>query len=565
MNQLAEAIVQDPILQSLVEYGLLSSEQAKTSLAEARKQEEDITTYLVDHKLSSEKDIIHVCSRNYGIPEFNLDDLEKQFLPEEKLSENFIIKNMVAPLFNRGHILYVGIRSPAQLQTLKEAEFESQLTIEPVLVEASKLDKLIRTSFSSIDSALNGADQSQLDKMTFGKGGEVDDDTSDIPIVKFINKILLDAVNSGASDIHFEPYTDKYRIRYRQDGVLNEIFNPPVNVGNRIASRLKVMSNMNISERRIPQDGQITLKLSKHRRIGFRVNTCPTLHGEKVVLRLLNTGMANLTIGALGMDEKQLADYRDAIAKPYGLILVTGPTGSGKTVTQYSALNQLNEPERNILTIEDPVEIPMEGVNQVSINNKAGLTFASALRAFLRQDPDIIMVGEIRDLETAEIAIKAAQTGHLVFSTLHTNDAPQTLTRLSNMGVAPYNIASSVLIILAQRLVRVLCSNCKEPEELPEKTLLQEGFTEEDIRNGVKPYKAVGCSKCNAGYRGRTGIYQIMPISDAMETLILEGGNTQDLEKQAQAEGIMNLRQSGIEKVKQGITSIEELNRVTRD
>jgi len=565
VNQLAEAIVQDPILQSLVEYGLLSNEQAKTTLAEARKQEEDITTYVVDHKLATEKDIIHVCSKNFGIPEFSLDDLEKQFLPEEKLSENFIVKNTVAPLFNRGQTLYVGIRSPAQLQILKEAEFESQLTIEPVLVEASKLEKLIRTSFSSIDSALNSADQSALDKMTFGKGAEVDEDTSDIPIVKFINKILLDAVNSGASDIHFEPYTDKYRIRYRQDGILNEIFNPPVNVGNRIASRLKVMSNMNISERRIPQDGQITLKLSKHRRIGFRVSTCPTLHGEKVVLRLLNTGMANLTIGALGMDDKQLADYRDAIAKPYGLILVTGPTGSGKTVTQYSALNQLNDPERNILTIEDPVEIPMEGVNQVSINPKAGLTFASALRAFLRQDPDIIMVGEIRDLETAEIAIKAAQTGHLVFSTLHTNDAPQTLTRLSNMGVAPYNIASSVLIILAQRLVRVLCSNCKEPEELPEKTLLQEGFSEEDIRNGVTAYKAVGCSKCTGGYRGRTGIYQIMPVSEAMETLILEGGNTQDLEKRAQAEGIMNLRQSGLEKVRQGITSLEELNRVTRD
>jgi len=565
VNQLAEAIIQEPILQSLVEYGLLTNEQAKTSLAEARKQEENITTYLVDHKLATEREIIHSCSRNYGIPAFELNDLDRQFLPEEKLSENFIVSNLVAPLYNRGHTLYVGISSPAQLQLLKDAEFESQLTIEPVLVEASKLEKLIRTNFSSIDSALNGADQSQLDNMKFGKAAGVDDDTSDIPIVKFINKILLDAVNNGASDVHFEPYTDKYRIRYRQDGIMSEIFNPPVNVGNRIATRIKVMSNMNISERRIPQDGQITLKLSKHRRIGFRVSTCPTLHGEKVVLRLLNTGMSNLTIGALGMDDKQLADYRDAISKPYGLILVTGPTGSGKTVTQYSALNQLNEPERNILTIEDPVEIPMEGVNQVSINPKAGLTFASALRAFLRQDPDIIMVGEIRDLETAEIAIKAAQTGHLVFSTLHTNDAPQTLTRLSNMGVAPYNIASSVVIILAQRLVRVLCSNCKEPEELPAKTLLQEGFTEKDINDGLTIYKATGCSKCNGGYRGRTGIYQIMPVSEAMETLILEGGNTQQLERQAQVEGIMNLRQSGIEKVRQGITSLEELNRVTRD
>jgi type IV pilus assembly protein PilB len=565
LSQVFENSVQDAILHSLVQYGKLSHESAQTSLLEARRQEQDITSYLVDHKLATEKEIISTCSQSYGVPAFELDCLDKSFLPEQILSEEFIVGKMVAPLFQRGQRLFVGIHTPTQLQILKEAEFETQMTIEPVLIEKTKLENLIRRNFSSIDSALSGMDSNALDNMNFSKGGQVDEDTSDIPIVQFINKILLDAVNNGASDVHFEPYTDTYRIRYRQDGILHEVFNPPVNIGNRIASRLKVMSNMNISERRIPQDGQITLRLSKHRRIGFRVSTCPTLHGEKIVLRLLNTSMANLSIGALGMNDKQLADYRSAIAKPYGMILVTGPTGSGKTVTQYSALNQLNEPERNILTIEDPVEIPMEGINQVSIHPKAGLNFASALRAFLRQDPDIIMVGEIRDLETAEIAIKAAQTGHLVFSTLHTNDAPQTLTRLSNMGVAPYNIASSVLIILAQRLVRVLCPNCKEPEPLPETTLLEQGITENEIREGVTLYKPVGCSRCTNGYRGRTGIYQIMPISEKMESLILEGGSTVDLERQAEAEGIMNLRQAGLEKVRQGITSMEELNRVTRD
>ena len=565
MNQVYENSVQDAILQSLVQYGKVSHETAQTSLIEARKQKKDITSYLVDHRLASEKEIISTCSLNYGVPAFDLDCLDRNFLPEQTLSEEFIVSKMVAPLFQRGQVLFVGIYTPAQLQILREAEFETQLTIEAVLIERSKLENLIRRNFSSIDSALSGMDANALDSMSFSRGGQVDEDTSDIPIVQFINKILLDAVNNGASDVHFEPYTDTYRIRYRQDGILHEVFNPPVNIGNRIASRLKVMSNMNISERRIPQDGQITLRLSKHRRIGFRVSTCPTLHGEKVVLRLLNTSMANLSIGALGMNDKQLADYRAAIAKPYGMILVTGPTGSGKTVTQYSALNQLNEPERNILTIEDPVEIPMEGINQVSIHPKAGLNFASALRAFLRQDPDIIMLGEIRDLETAEIAIKAAQTGHLVFSTLHTNDAPQTLTRLSNMGVAPYNIASSVVIILAQRLVRVLCPNCKEPEDLPETTLREQGIAEDAIRKGVTLYKPVGCSRCTNGYRGRTGIYQIMPISGKMESLILEGGSTIDLERQAEAEGVMTLRQAGLEKVRHGITAIEELNRVTRD
>jgi type IV pilus assembly protein PilB len=383
--------------------------------------------------------------------------------------------------------------------------------------------------------------------------------------VRFVNKVMLDAINRKASDIHFEPYEKQFRVRFRMDGVLHEVAAPPVSLSPRIIARIKVMSRMDISERRIPQDGRIKMQLSRSRAIDFRVNTCPTLYGEKVVLRILDPTSASLGIDVLGYEEDQKKLYLEALAKPYGMILVTGPTGSGKTVSLYTGLGILNTPDRNISTAEDPAEINMPGVNQVNVNPKVGLTFASALRAFLRQDPDVIMVGEIRDLETAEIAIKAAQTGHLVLSTLHTNDAPQTLTRLANMGVPPYNIASSILLIIAQRLARRLCNNCKTVDDVPKEILLQEGFTPEEVNAGITPYKAVGCEQCTNGYKGRVGIYQVLPISEAMQRLILEGGNSMQLAAQARAEGVNDLRRSGLLKVKAGMTSLEEINRVTKD
>jgi type IV pilus assembly protein PilB len=388
-------------------------------------------------------------------------------------------------------------------------------------------------------------------------------DIDDAPVVRFVNKVMIDAIKRGASDIHFEPYEKYFRIRVRQDGVLAEVARPPAALAIKVAARLKVMARLDIAERRVPQDGRIKLRLSKNRAIDFRVNTCPTLFGEKVVCRLLDPASAQLGIDALGYEDFQKRLYLEQLAKPYGMILVTGPTGSGKTVSLYTGLNILNTQDRNISTAEDPAEINMPGVNQVNVNPRVGLTFASALRAFLRQDPDIIMVGEIRDLETAEIAIKAAQTGHLVLSTLHTNDAPKTLTRLVDMGVKPYAIASSVSLIIAQRLARRLCSNCKEPVDVPTEALLKEGFTEADIGKGLAIFHAKGCSQCTAGYKGRVGIYQVMPVTDAIGRIIMEGGNAMQIADQAAADSIPDLRQSGLKKVKDGLTSLEEINRVT--
>ncbi len=410
-----------------------------------------------------------------------------------------------------------------------------------------------------------------LDNLDISSGNEAPEndesklDVDEAPVVRYINKILLDAIKQGVSDIHFEPYEYTYRIRYRQDGLLREVATPPSNLANRLSSRIKVMSRMNIAEKRVPQDGRIKMQLSKSRAIDFRVNTCPTLYGEKIVLRILDPTSAQLGIEALGFETEQRTAFLDAINKPYGMILVTGPTGSGKTVSLYTALNLLNKPDVNISTAEDPVEIQVPGINQVNTNVKTGLTFAEALRAFLRQDPDIVMVGEIRDLETAEIAVKAAQTGHLVLSTLHTNDAPQTLTRLANMGIPPFNIASSVLLIMAQRLARRLCDHCKEPDEVPKEALLEEGFTNTDIDTGFTIFKPVGCDICTNGYKGRVGIFQVMPISETMGKIIMEGGTSLQLAEQADQEGIYNLRRSGLRKVMQGITSLQELNRVTKD
>jgi len=428
----------------------------------------------------------------------------------------------------------------------------------------------IEKAMDDEDTSMGDLMDEDLDNIDFEDEGstaaqdDLDSDIDDAPVVRFVNKILLDAIKKGVSDIHFEPYEKRFRVRTRQDGILKEVASPPMNIANKLTSRIKVMSRMNISERRIPQDGRIKMAISKNRAIDFRVNTCPTLYGEKIVLRILDPTSAQVGIEQLGFEPEQRKNFLAAIKKPYGMILVTGPTGSGKTVTLYTALNLLNSDDINISTAEDPVEITVAGINQVNVNPKTGLSFATALRAFLRQDPDIIMVGEIRDLETAEISVKAAQTGHLVLSTLHTNDAPQTLNRLNQMGIPPYNVASAVLLIMAQRLARKLCPSCKQKEELPAKTLIEEGFSEEEADNLVT-YKAVGCNNCTGGYKGRVGIFQVMPVSEAMEKIIISNGTTKELEEQSIKEGILTLRESGLQKIRAGTTSIEEINRITKD
>ncbi|MFI0458510.1 MAG: type IV-A pilus assembly ATPase PilB, partial [Candidatus Thiodiazotropha endolucinida] len=467
--------------------------------------------------------------------------------------------------------LFLAVSDPTNHQGLDEIRFNTGLASEAILVEEEKLKRTIDKVMEAQETNMGDLLDADLDNLDISSGedeAETDEsklDVDEAPVVRYINKLLLDAIKQGVSDIHFEPYEYTYRVRYRQDGILREVASPPSNLASRLSSRIKVMSRMNIAEKRVPQDGRIKMQLSKSRAIDFRVNTCPTLHGEKIVLRILDPTSAQLGIEALGFEEEQQNNFFDAINKPYGMILVTGPTGSGKTVSLYTALNLLNKPEVNISTAEDPVEIQVAGINQVNTNVKTGLTFAEALRAFLRQDPDIVMVGEIRDLETAEIAVKAAQTGHLVLSTLHTNDAPQTLTRLANMGIPPFNIASSVLLIMAQRLARRLCENCKAPEDLPREALLEEGFTEEDLKTDFTTFKPVGCDLCTGGYKGRVGIFQVMPVSETMGKLIMEGGSSLQLEEQADKEGVDNLRRSGLRKVMQGITSLQELNRVTKD
>ena len=474
-------------------------------------------------------------------------------------------------MFRRGSRLYIAVSDPTNLQGLDEIKFHVGINTEAILVEDDKLSIAIERSLDAANTTLTDLGDTDLDGLDFATEDEMsgpavsESDIDDTPVVRFINKVLLDAINRGASDVHFEPYEKIYRVRFRQDGMLSEIAAPPVGLGPKLSARLKVMARLDISERRVPQDGRIKMNLSKNRAIDFRVNTCPTLYGEKVVLRILDPASATLGIDALGYEEEQKRLFMDAIHKPYGMVLVTGPTGSGKTVSLYTAVNILNQPGVNLSTAEDPVEINMPGVNQVNVNPKVGLTFAAALRAFLRQDPDIILVGEIRDLETAEIAIKAAQTGHLVLSTLHTNDAPQTLTRLVNMGVPAYNISSAVHLIVAQRLARRLCKHCKKPIEVPREALLEEGFTEADIATKFKVYGPVGCDQCNGGYKGRVGIYQVMPVSEEMGRIIMEGGNSMQLADQAKREGIPDLRQSGLKKVKDGLTSLDEINRVTKD
>ena len=555
----------------LIQDNLLTEAQAERAFEEALKKKVPFVTHLVEKKILNSLDIAISASRGFGVPIFDLDVIDLDVLPRELVAEKLVRTHHTLPLFKRGNRLFLAVSDPTNHQGLDEIRFSTGLASEAILVEDEKLSKMIEKVMEDQESSMDELLDADLDNLDIStgdedRGGDESNlDVDEAPVVRYINKILLDAINQGVSDIHFEPYEHTYRIRYRQDGMLREVANPPSNLANRLSSRIKVMSRMNIAERRIPQDGRIKMKLSKSRSIDFRVNTCPTLYGEKIVLRILDPTSAQLGIEALGFEEEQRKAFMTAIHKPYGMVLVTGPTGSGKTVSLYTALNLLNDPEVNISTAEDPVEIQVAGINQVNTNPKTGLTFAEALRAFLRQDPDIVMVGEIRDLETAEIAVKAAQTGHLVLSTLHTNDAPQTLTRLANMGIPPFNIASSVLLIMAQRLARRLCEHCKAPDQLPKEALLEEGFTEADLATGFTIYKPVGCDLCNNGYKGRVGIFQVMPVSETMGKIIMEGGTSLQLEEQAEKEGVYSLRKSGLRKVMQGITSLNELNRVTKD
>lgn len=555
----------------MIQDGLINEDQAESSFAEALDKKTPYVTHLVENKILNSIDIAISASRGFGVPIFDLDVLDPTVIPNDLVAEKLVRTHHALPIFKRGNRLFLAVSDPTNHQGLDEIRFNTGLASEAILVEEDKLNRMIDKVMDAQETGMDELLDADLDNLDIstgddeGSGDESNLDVDEAPVVRYINKILLDAINQGVSDIHFEPYEYTYRIRYRQDGMLHEVANPPSNLANRLSTRLKVMSRLNIAERRVPQDGRIKMKLSKSRAIDFRVNTCPTLYGEKIVLRILDPTSAQLGIEALGFEEEQRTAFLEAINKPYGMILVTGPTGSGKTVSLYTALNLLNKPEINISTAEDPVEIQVAGINQVNMNTKTGLTFAEALRAFLRQDPDIVMVGEIRDLETAEIAIKAAQTGHLVLSTLHTNDAPQTLTRLANMGIPPFNIASSVNLIMAQRLARRLCENCKTVDDLPKEALLEEGFSESDIATGFTTYKPVGCDLCTNGYKGRVGIFQVMPVSEAMGKIIMEGGTSLQLEDQAQREGVFNLRRSGLRKVMQGITSLQELNRVTKD
>ena len=559
------------LARKLVLDGLLSEADAVKANETATKKKLPLVSYLVESKMVESKALANAAAQEFGIPLLDIGTIELDPDVTRLVDEKLVRQHHGLPLYKRGNRLYIAVSDPTNLVALDEIKFHAGMNTEPVLVEEDKLNVVIEkamsdsdTSLQDLDGDLDDIDISGEDDPNADSGGASESDIDDAPVVRFINKILLDAINSGASDIHFEPYEKYYRVRYRRDGVLTEIATPPIALSKKISARLKVLSRLDISERRIPQDGRMKMKLSKNRAIDFRVSTCPTLFGEKIVLRILDPTSAQLGIDVLGYEEDQKQLYLDALTKPQGMILVTGPTGSGKTVSLYTGLNILNTEDRNISTAEDPAEINLPGVNQVNVDNKVGLTFASALKAFLRQDPDVIMVGEIRDMETGEIAIKAAQTGHLVLSTLHTNDAPQTLGRMMNMGIAPYNIASSVELIIAQRLARRLCSNCKQVKDIPHQTLVDEGFRPDEVKT-LKIYGPVGCDQCNSGYKGRVGIYQVMPISDEMRRIIMEGGNSIQLADQAQKEGINDLRQSGLVKVRNGLTSLEEVNRVTKE
>jgi type IV pilus assembly protein PilB len=555
----------------LVADGVLPEEKAKEAQAKAQKAGISVVSQIIDDKLAAPAKVAHSASSAFGVPMLDLNAVELDPETSKLVSEKLMRQHRVLPLFKRGKRLYVGVADPTDLPALDAIKFATNLATEAIVVEGDKLLKAIETAATATQSSSMNVDDTDLENIDITEGGEAAEvdiatagDAEDAPIVRFVNKVMLDAINVGASDIHFEPYEKIYRIRYRKDGELKTIATPPVQMGGRLAARVKVMSKLDLAERRIPQDGRIKLHLSKTKAIDFRVSTCPTLFGEKICCRILDPSSAQLGIDALGYEPEQKEHYLNALKQPQGMILVTGPTGSGKTVSLYTGVNILNTEDINISTAEDPAEINLPGVNQVNVNPKVGLTFAAALKAFLRQDPDVILVGEIRDLDTAEIALKAAQTGHLVLSTLHTNDAPQTIVRMMNMGIPAYNLASTLTLIIAQRLARGLCKHCKRPASIPREELLKNGFTAADLDDpNTKIMEAVGCDQCDNGYKGRTGIYQVMPFSEEMGRIIMEGGNAMDIAKQADKEGVPDLRKSALRKVMSGKIDLAQANACT--
>lgn len=549
---------------------IVDEDTAKQAQAHSQENNISIITHLVQSNLAESRALAYSAAQEFGVPVMDLSAFLPEQLPEKLVDEKLIRKHHALPLFVRGNRLFIAVSDPTNIQAQDEIKFHTGLSVDSVLVEDDKLANTIEKYLESQDTTMGDLDDSDLEGLDVDHQDDKENDvsasdTDDAPIVKYVNKMLLDAIKGGASDLHFEPYEKTYRVRYRTDGVLHEVSKPSIKLAAKISARLKVMSQLDISERRVPQDGRIKLKLSKTKAIDFRVNTLPTLWGEKIVLRILDPSSAKMGIDALGYEEEQKEMYMEALKQPQGMILVTGPTGSGKTVSLYTGLNILNTPETNISTAEDPVEINLEGINQVNVNPKVGLDFTSALRAFLRQDPDVIMVGEIRDLDTASIAIKAAQTGHMVMSTLHTNSAAETLTRMLNMGVPAFNIATSVSLIIAQRLGRRLCSSCKEPLDVPDEVLEKEDFTKEQIETGFTLYKPVGCDKCSGGYKGRVGIYEVVKITPTISELIMKEATSIEIAKAAQEEGFNNLRQSALKKAVEGVTSLQEVERVTKD
>ena len=559
------------LARKLVMDGLLEEEAAQEHFQAALKKKQPFVAYLVANNLAPSAEIALAAAQEFGVPLLEIDSLELDMDVVKLIKEDLIKKHHALPIFKRGKRLYIAVSDPTNLQALDEIKFAVSMNTEAILVEEDKLAKLIDKTLEEMEGGLGDMDEDELDELedlevADEEAGQEDDDgdIDDAPVVKFVNKVLLDAIKKGASDLHFEPYEKVYRVRFRIDGVLTEISKPPLSLAGKIAARIKVMSRLDVSERRVPQDGRIKLKLSKSKSIDFRVSTCPTLFGEKAVLRILDSDAAALQIDMLGYEDHQKEMFLENLHKPYGMFLVTGPTGSGKTVSLYTGISILNQVDINISTAEDPVEINLPGVNQVQVDERTGMTFEKALKAFLRQDPDIILVGEIRDLGTASIAVKAAQTGHMVMSTLHTNDCPQTLTRLQDMGIQAFAVATSINLITAQRLLRRLHSEYREPLDMPKEALLDEGFTEEEIEKGVKLFNPVtGNPDCESGYKGRAGIYQVMNISDAMKRLIIEGANAVQLADQAASEGIWDIRKSGLAKAMAGITSLTEVNRVT--
>ncbi|NPX02864.1 type IV-A pilus assembly ATPase PilB [Pseudomonas aeruginosa] len=557
------------LAKQLVLNELLDEKTARQAQVQAARNKQSLVSHLVQAKLVQSRALVEVAAEQFGIAYCDLNSLDRESIPKDVISERLVRQHRVLPLWKRGNKLFIGLSDPTNHQAVTDIQFSTGLTTEALLVEDDKLGVAIEKLYEGAMDALGDLGDIDLDGVDVGKAESASqedsgDDAEDAPVVRFVNKMLLDAIRGGSSDLHFEPYEKTYRVRFRTDGMLHEVAKPPIQLASRISARLKVMAGLDISERRKPQDGRIKMRVSKNKSIDFRVNTLPTLWGEKIVMRILDSSSAQMGIDALGYEEDQKELYLAALKQPQGMILVTGPTGSGKTVSLYTGLNILNTTDINISTAEDPVEINLEGINQVNVNPRQGMDFSQALRAFLRQDPDVIMVGEIRDLETAEIAIKAAQTGHMVMSTLHTNSAAETLTRLLNMGVPAFNLATSVNLIIAQRLARKLCSHCKKEHDVPKETLLHEGFPEELIGT-FKLYSPVGCENCKGGYKGRVGIYEVVKNPPALQRIIMEEGNSIEIAEQARKEGFNDLRTSGLLKAMQGITSLEEVNRVTKD